>query len=570
VLNQSEIDVLKLDDPLHQELLGKLIKKYLPLPEMKLKKGEGFEIEGQKIELKQTIFSLKDLTGKLIFNAFANENGKRVQKGKGAYGKVSVAYPLTLEINKKSGKIFARLKKTPKGKIEQRAIKSVQDAPEVVKTEVDHLKLLPSLDVRAQGIFKKKKVEESFQNKDKFYIDMLLFDGESLKFLREKKGAFSLLERFELTLKILENLEEIHKKGVIHRDIKPENIVVNINKFNATLIDFGLSDKIGDTTYAGGTSPWMSPEFFTGSGQYIANPAMDVYSICLVLAELWGEPNLWDNESFIEVERTKGREKGHLYSFDNLTEYSALKDILKLGLNSQSNIRPAVIDLLKACKEAYISFLKNKGVQLLDNAIREKKVSEAKLLYKRNIRLSVDQLKEIKDFQQASSLQLDGKMKIFFEKMTCAPVSIIEASFSPAANTVSVASKSLLKFPSPTNKEIVESIGVGVTATAIGVVGGTALAATLVGSGVGIAVGGFSLASIATGVSGVGVPLMLCAVPFLLAHPIGWLVLTGIVVGAALTYYFANKKSAQTATPMRHFLQANQSTSRDLEPLSPT
>lgn len=42
----------------------------------------------------------------------------------------------------------------------------------------------------------------------------------------------------------------MHSKNIVHRDIKPENIIISykLNEIIVTLIDFGLSTSLNDTT----------------------------------------------------------------------------------------------------------------------------------------------------------------------------------------------------------------------------------------------------------------------------------------------------------------------------------
>jgi serine/threonine protein kinase len=56
-------------------------------------------------------------------------------------------------------------------------------------------------------------------------------------------------------------LKEIHSKGIIHRDIKPENIMINRQRAEVKIIDFGLSKGVVevDTDYVA-TRWYRAPE----------------------------------------------------------------------------------------------------------------------------------------------------------------------------------------------------------------------------------------------------------------------------------------------------------------------
>lgn len=66
--------------------------------------------------------------------------------------------------------------------------------------------------------------------------------GDSLSFLTNKYGFFSLEVTFQIALNSIDIIQSIHDKGLIHRDIKPDNFLfgkgANKNKLN--IIDFGI------------------------------------------------------------------------------------------------------------------------------------------------------------------------------------------------------------------------------------------------------------------------------------------------------------------------------------------
>ncbi len=61
----------------------------------------------------------------------------------------------------------------------------------------------------------------------------------------ESKLLFPKLNDFDIRLylyKILEALDYSHSMGIMHRDVKPLNIIVNPDKKDLRLIDWGLAD----------------------------------------------------------------------------------------------------------------------------------------------------------------------------------------------------------------------------------------------------------------------------------------------------------------------------------------
>ena len=58
---------------------------------------------------------------------------------------------------------------------------------------------------------------------------------------KEMTRAPNVERQFELFLKILDGLEEAHRRSITHRDIKPENILINNEKSSLVIADFGIA-----------------------------------------------------------------------------------------------------------------------------------------------------------------------------------------------------------------------------------------------------------------------------------------------------------------------------------------
>ncbi|GAI77429.1 unnamed protein product, partial [marine sediment metagenome] len=55
---------------------------------------------------------------------------------------------------------------------------------------------------------------------------MEYLSGENLSQIINKRGMLPTNEVIDISIKICDALEAIHKHGIIHRDIKPSNILI--------------------------------------------------------------------------------------------------------------------------------------------------------------------------------------------------------------------------------------------------------------------------------------------------------------------------------------------------------
>ncbi len=96
---------------------------------------------------------------------------------------------------------------------------------------------------------------------------------------------WSVSQRLNLFVQIVEAIAYIHSRKVIHRDIKPENILVDA-KFRPKICDFGWSSVLkNDSTRKTfcGTYEYMAPEIFESAAY---TEKVDVWSLGILLYEL--------------------------------------------------------------------------------------------------------------------------------------------------------------------------------------------------------------------------------------------------------------------------------------------
>ena len=90
---------------------------------------------------------------------------------------------------------------------------------------------------------------------------------------------------FKIAIPITNSLGELHQQSIIHLDIKPQNIVVNLDRVQVTLIDFGISTRLershqtlNNPNLLEGTLAYMSPEQ-TGRMNRSIDYRTDFYSL---------------------------------------------------------------------------------------------------------------------------------------------------------------------------------------------------------------------------------------------------------------------------------------------------
>ena len=128
-------------------------------------------------------------------------------------------------------------------------------------------------------------------------------------YLKQQSCNFGLLERIELAIKVVKEVETVHKLNIVHRDIKPSNIMLDESK-QPVLVDFGIAKWKSELVDAEGTPGFVAPEVFQGFGRLLDHPAVDTFALgkllVLILFE-WelGWQILWSSKKYIESKKLK-------------------------------------------------------------------------------------------------------------------------------------------------------------------------------------------------------------------------------------------------------------------------
>jgi serine/threonine-protein kinase len=137
------------------------------------------------------------------------------------------------------------------------------------------------------------------ENRSRLYMVIEWVEGRLLRSILNKEEGnqnrgLPIDRAVNITLRICDALDYMHKHGVVHRDLKPENIMVNAED-RIKLIDFGIAMKEAARrlTYVNlsatlGTPDYISPEQVKGQR---GDQRSDIYSLGVMLYEmLTGQP----------------------------------------------------------------------------------------------------------------------------------------------------------------------------------------------------------------------------------------------------------------------------------------
>jgi serine/threonine-protein kinase len=132
------------------------------------------------------------------------------------------------------------------------------------------------------------------------FISMEYVDGEDLASLLRRVDHFPSGRAVQVTHQLCMGLAAMHFRGVLSRDLKPSNILIDTTG-QVRIADFGLAVLAADRRSGeiAGTPAYMAPEQFSGT----TSVQSDLYSLGLVLYELFVGRRAFDGHAFKELER---------------------------------------------------------------------------------------------------------------------------------------------------------------------------------------------------------------------------------------------------------------------------
>ena len=181
-------------------------------------------------------------------------------------------YKLVYSIEEKSKKLAIIKSTDNKVLFLKYALNQDIDLIKSLKNEVECLLILSD-----SGVVPKLYNYEISNNKS--YIMMEYIYGKRLCDINLKK----LSDKIICMMKILDCMEEIHKRGIIHCDLKPENILID-SRNNIKIVDFGISSINGKQNLRNyGSINYCSPEQILKKELSFET---DIYSLGIIFYEL--------------------------------------------------------------------------------------------------------------------------------------------------------------------------------------------------------------------------------------------------------------------------------------------
>ncbi|MBX7185752.1 MAG: serine/threonine protein kinase [Vicinamibacteria bacterium] len=132
------------------------------------------------------------------------------------------------------------------------------------------------------------------------YLAMEFVDGDDLASLLRRIGRLPEDKGLDIARQLCAGLAAAHDRGVLHRDLKPENIMID-GRGKVRITDFGLAgiaEEIAQADVRSGTPAYMSPEQLSGRE---VTPRSDVYSLGLVLYEIFTGKRAFEGRTFVEL-----------------------------------------------------------------------------------------------------------------------------------------------------------------------------------------------------------------------------------------------------------------------------
>ncbi|XP_045502647.1 eIF-2-alpha kinase GCN2 [Colias croceus] len=193
------------------------------------------------------------------------------------------------------------------------------------------------------------------------YIQMEFCEKNTLRQAIDNGLYQEHFRAWRLFREILEGLAHVHQKGMIHRDLKPVNIFLDSND-HVKIGDFGLATKVftglpvderiqdskdtdGLLTGKVGTTLYVAPELQQSATKVIYNQKVDIYSLGIILFEMFHSPFETGTERFTVLSNLRKREIKMPCDFE-IEENSKQIHVIRWLLDHDASLRPTSAELL--------------------------------------------------------------------------------------------------------------------------------------------------------------------------------------------------------------------------------
>lgn len=139
---------------------------------------------------------------------------------------------------------------------------------------------------------------------------------------------------------VVDGLDYLHARRIAHRDLKPANVLLVAGR--AKLTDFGISRVLATiqrNTSVAGTPQFAAPELLQHGSSY--GPAVDVYSLAVLLLELFGRQDAYPRMTVMQVMARVMSGAGPVIP-DGLP--GALRALVLRGISATPGERPALAE----------------------------------------------------------------------------------------------------------------------------------------------------------------------------------------------------------------------------------
>ena len=276
------------------------------------------------------------------------------------------------------------------------AIKILDQEKIVDETDIERIKR----EIKILSILHHKNIVhlyETITNENNIYIIMEYIEGKdlfqyiySLQRLTEYKSS-------QLFRQLISCLEYIHKLGIVHRDIKPENILIDKEKKNLKLVDFGLGNiykknKLVKT--ACGSPCYAAPEMLSGKaydGFYSDLWSCGVVLYCMLVGGLpfddedikklyhnikianYDMPNFLSNYAQDLIRRILVTNPKRRITLDEIKSHPFLLMSEKINMNKEINDDTGIIldnDVIQKMKNKFFKNEENINYDVIINNIK--------------------------------------------------------------------------------------------------------------------------------------------------------------------------------------------------------